>query len=75
MQIVDQPANQHLSQAEKQELSGYNKFCDRLEQDMYPYIISHHQPYDEEQEALGENNNGGVGELVELKLPYMAIVE
>ena len=42
MQICDQQVeNQTLSQMEKQEVSGYNKFCDRLEQDMYPYIISH----------------------------------
>ena len=45
-------------------ITTYNKFCDRLESEMLPYIVSHN-----------EEGEAEVVAFIELKLPYMAIVE
>lgn len=42
----------------------YNAFCDRLETEMIPYIISQ-----------SEEGQSAIVASIDLKLPYMAIVE
>lgn len=58
-----------LMQLSDSNIPNYDKFCDRLESDMLPYIISHG--------AEDGEGDGGAAQVsyIELKLPYMAIIE
>ena len=57
-----------LLQIDADNIGIYDRFCDRLETEMFPYIITHEKSNEEEQFT---NKDA----LIELKLPYMAIVE
>lgn len=58
---------------ERQQYSvDYDNFCDRLEQEMLPYIIRHQDEIDHA-DFNGQGSHSTA--VVELKLPYMAIVE
>ena len=60
-----------LLQIDQSHTVVYNKFCDRLEHEMMPYIVSH-----EDESAVGPaDSDAHKVAFIELKLPYMAIIE